>query len=193
MLQYGFPETLAEDVAKVVAIMPIKTYGNISRCVSENEVEYALNGKLVKFPYRIYFNEVDYNELKKLNKEQRMILNCIYSRSCDGFVREKHIRELISTEYSEWTIPYIVKACDEYVVEVVEVVYENLKDKDTEEIKRFCNENREVFCKSYSRMVSYWNEFYRGRCYNFRNYVGRKLFRECFGYSRTMERIKENI
>ena len=119
-----------------------------------------------------------------------MILHCIYSRSCDGFVRQKHLNSLLLMDYEDWAIPYIVKICDEYVVEILEMTYDILKDQDTERIKRFCLENIVSFCKSYSRMISYWNEFYRYRYNNFQQYIGRKLFRECFGYSRSMERRK---
>lgn len=42
-----------------------------------------------------------------------------------------------------------------------------------------------IISKSYSRMISYWNEYYRGYEPDFRKYIGRKLFRECLGYNRT--------
>jgi len=93
-------------------------------------------------------------------------------------------------DYSDWAIPYIVKVCDEYVAEILEMAYRILKEQDTERIKIFCLENVQSFCKSYARMTSYWNEFYRYRYRNFHQYIGRKLFRECFGYSRVLERRK---
>ena len=36
--------------------------------------------------------------------------------------------------------------------------------------------------KSYSRMVSYWNAYYRRRCRDLKKYVGYKIFKEHFGY-----------
>ena len=39
-----------------------------------------------------------------------------------------------------------------------------------------------------SRMTSYWNEYYRRRYSDFQQYVGTKVFEECFGYSKLMER-----
>lgn len=51
----------------------------------------------------------------------------------------------------------------------------------------FCLENIESFCKSYNRMISYWNEYYKYKYKDFQQYIGRKLFRECFGYSKSME------
>jgi len=92
----------------------------------------------------------------------------------------------LSVDFPDWSIPYIVKVCDEYVIEILQLVYEELKGKDTEAIKYFCKNNRQAFCKSYNRMISYWNEFYRNDCYRYENYIGSKLFIECFGAKRTM-------
>ena len=43
------------------------------------------------------------------------------------------------------------------------------------------NNNKEIF-KSYLRMVSYWNEYYKE--INFKDYIGRKIFVECLGYKK---------
>ena len=115
-----------------------------------------------------------------------MILHCIFTRSCDGFVRERHIKALLSEDFTEWAIPYIFKVCDEYVVEILQTVYDNLKDRNTDNFKNFCANNHASFCRSYNRMISYWNEFYRNNCYRYEDYVGRKLFIKCFGAKRTM-------
>ena len=68
------------------------------------------------------------------------------------------------------------------------MTYEILKEQDTERIKKFCLQNIESFCKSYNRMISYWNEYYRFKNKSFQKYIGRKLFIECFCYSRLLER-----
>jgi hypothetical protein len=122
-----------------------------------------------------------------------MTLCCIYSRHYDGFVREKYIRLLLAMDYEEWAIPFIVKICDEYVVDILTAVYVGLQGRNTQGIKNFCLENPDESRKSYDRMVSYWNAYYRGNRYLRPNqkgyhplnkYIGIKLFRECFGVSR---------
>ncbi|PSL41043.1 hypothetical protein B0H99_103177 [Planomicrobium soli] len=188
MFQLGFPKYLKDDVAKVIGLTADKTWNNSRYDISEDFIHYWQNNRAVVFPYRIYSID-NSNEIEDiLNERQKMILHCIYSRSSDGYVRQKHLRSLLQMDYEDWAIPYIVKICDEYVVEILEMTYGILKDQDTERIKFFCSENREEFCKSYSRMISYWNEFYRPNYYKFHHYIGRKLFRECFGYSKSMER-----
>ena len=182
----GFPSCLIETVQKLTGQIPLKTYNNVNVYETEEKITYSLSGQSIHFPYRIYIQEMENEVFLKMSDKQKMIIGCIYSRSCDGFVREKHIRNLLSMDYPEWVIPYIFKVCDEYVVEILQIVYDNLKDKNTESIKQFCANNRNSFCKSYNRMISYWNEFYRHDCYRYENYIGRKLFIECFGASRTM-------
>lgn len=188
MFQDGFPNELREDVTKVVSMIPERTYGEPGSSTSEENIEYYQEGIEVKFPYRMYHINISDEIINKLSLQQQIILHCIYSRSCDGFVREKHLHSLLLMDYADWAIPYIVKVCDEYVIEIIETTYAILKEQDTERIKKFCYENVQSFCKSYDRMTSYWNEYYRDRCYDFRQYIGRKLFRECFGYCRALER-----
>jgi len=187
MLQDGFPNNLRDDVIKVMELLDQQTYNNVTIGESQETVEYYQENKVIKFPYRIYYIDTSDNYIDTLSGYQKMILHCIYSRSCDGFIRQKHLNSLLVMHYEDWAIPYIVKICDEYVVEILEMTYDILKDQNTESIKKFCNENNEAFCKSYNRMISYWNEFYRNEYNNFHQYIGKKLFRECFGYSRSME------
>lgn len=189
MFHDGFPDDLRNDGAKVVGLIPMKTYNNVSVGITDENIQYTQKNVVIKFPYRMYFIDVPDDVLNKLSLQQQMILHCIYSRCCDGFVRQKHIQSLLLMDYADWAMPYIVKICDEYVMEILEMTYDILRERDTEQIKRFCLENVQSFCRSYSRMTSYWNEYYRDRCHNFHEYIGRKLFRECFGYSKSLERI----
>lgn len=192
MFQDGFPKNLRDDVTKTVGLIPHKTYNNVAIGVSQNIIQYFQDNNVIRFPYRMYYIDISDEVIKNLSERQKMILHCIYSRSCDGFVRQKHLHSLLSRDYEDWAIPYIVKICDEYVVEILEMTYDILKEQDTERVKRFCLENILSFSKSYNRMTSYWNEYYRYRYTNFQHFIGRKLFRECFGYSKSIERRKKD-
>lgn len=193
MFQDGFPNYLRDDVTTVVGLIPHKTDNKVTVGVSEDTIQYILDNKVVRFPYRTYFIDISDEVKEILSQRQKMILHCMYSRSCDGFVRQKHIFSLLQMDYEDWAIPYIIKVCDEYVVEILEMTYDILKEQDTERIKSFCLENIVPFCKSYNRMISYWNEFYRYKYNNSQKYIGRKLFRDCFGYSKSMERRAKEI
>ena len=189
MFQSGFPKEIRDDVMKVISLLLQK---NVDLDPSEERIQYIHHHKVIVFPYRVYYEEMPVHSINELNEKQRMILHCMYTRHCDGYVRQKHLKALLLMDFEDWAIPYIVKICDEYVVEIIEMVYELLKDRPTEAIKTFCVENVTAFCKSYSRMTSYWNEYYREQYTDFHKYIGRKLFRECFGYTRSMERLAHN-
>lgn len=203
MFQESFPSYLLEDVNRVEQLVKQQSK-ECNDVISQQRSPYLLNGDMVYIPDRIYYQDANDDALSIFNERQKMILHCIYSRNHNGYIREKHIKALLSMDYQDWVFPYIVKVCDEYVVEILETVYIALSQQGTEAIKRFCAENLGALCKGYARMASYWNEFYSFRgymtgsfneynrfsCRRFRDYIGRKLFIECFGYTRSMERRK---
>lgn len=186
----GFPKELSQDVSVVLKLMSQKTYHNVWGISKQTYTYQLIDGQIVTFPYRIYFID-EYESLSSsMTYEQQMIYHCLFTRSCHGYVREKHIEAILRIDYPYWTIPYILKVSDEYVIEIVEKVYSQLKDRDTQDIKEFCQLNKQSFLRSHDRMISYWNEFYRDVCFRYHNYVGRKLFKECFGYTRSMEKSR---
>ncbi len=193
MFQEGFPLYLRNDVTMVVNYIEKASSRLISIGITEHHIQYSVHGDFIKFPDRMYYNDIPELDYQDMSLEQKMILHCIFSRNCDGYVRQKHLRLLLLMDYEDWVIPYIVKLCDEYVVEILDMTYSILCNKDNGRVMQFCYENVESFCKSYARMISYWNEFYRDRCYNFHEYIGRRLFRECFGYTRSLERLNKRL
>ena len=192
VLELGFPYELQNKVCKVLGKMSLRTYNNVSHVVSEertNEEYILLDGSIITFPYRVYFidDEKIYNELE--DKEEQFIYSCIYTRSCNGYVRQRHLRKIIENDFPQWCMPYILKLSSEYVVEIIEDIYEYMETRDNTLFQIFCENNPYVFRYLYSRMVSYWNEYYRYRCYKFHNYVGYRLYKKCFGYSRRYNRL----
>ena len=177
----GFPHINNDIVKHVITSIPLETYSNVSKRVTTNEINFLINGTSMSFPYRLYALEVEESVFLKTSFTERMILHCIYTRSCDGYVREKHIKALLSSDFPNWAIPYIVKICDEYVLEILQTVYNRLRDRNTDEFKAFCSENSELFRKSYNRMISYWNAYYRNEYFKYKDYIGWKLFVDRFG------------
>lgn len=203
MFYESFPKEYIKDLEEVLKIIPESTYS------IKNKIEYISNGNIIKIPYRVYFKDIDNEKLNNLTDIQKIILYCIYTRNDNGCIREKYIRELLNIDFDYWVIPFIVKISDEYIVEILEVIYNKLKNRDNSDIKKFCLENKDAMKKSYSRMVSYWNEYYRNIDISFRDsdngkfnlvnsyskvknrfndYVGKKLFVECFGYNKSFEK-----
>jgi hypothetical protein len=171
----GFPKRLRPSVEKALEAIPRQS----CHSVIGDGINYRIENQTISFPGRVYFADIPDCDLNPLNEEEKMILHCIYTRHCDGYVREKHLEALLRSDYEEWSIPYIVKVCDEYVVELLELTYSTLKDKDNQKIKQFCADNEEALHKNYDRMMSYWGEYYQSG--NYKTYVGYKLFTEIFG------------
>lgn len=184
---FTFPIELNSDVSIVLNLISKKTYNNVPGETESGCTYTLLDGQEVTFPYRIYYFD-KYNRFSSLTFEQKMIYHCIFSRSYNGFVREKHIKSILEEDYPDWVFPYILKISDEYIIEILEIVYNELKNKNTDTLKSFCILNFQTFVRSYDRMISYWNEYYRNQCFSYKDYIGNKLFSECFGYTESMER-----
>lgn len=183
MLIDAFPKQLKDDVEFVIEQISLDSCCKSGKLVTSQNVSWELkNGECICFPYRIYFIDkmADCGEI--FTPTQEIIYHCIFSRSCDGYVREKHISALLEAETPDWVIPYILKICEEYVLNILDMVYSKLSETDTSAYKEICRLNLGQFVKGHDRMISYWNEYYRDKCYNFCNYVGKKLYEECFGY-----------
>lgn len=192
VFEEGFPIELQKVVHNVLGSISIQTYNNIAKGYTaefNNEQYVLLDGSIITFPYRIYFidDEIAYSKLK--SNEEKMIYDCIFTRSCDGFVRQKHLKRLLIDDMPEWCMPYVLKLSSEYVKEIVEDIYGFMRDKDNSLFQVFCDINPYMFRYAYSRMTSYWNEFYRNDCYRFHDYVGYKLYKQCFGYSRRFDKL----
>ena len=183
MLIDAFPKQLKDDVEFVIEQISLDSCCKSGKLVTYQNLSWELkNGECICFPYRIYFIDkiADCGEI--FTPTQEIIYHCIFSRSCDGYVREKHISALLEAETPDWIIPYILKICEEYVLNILDMVYSKLSETDTSAYKEICRLNLGQFVKGHDRMISYWNEYYRDKCYNFCNYVGKKLYEECFGY-----------
>lgn len=183
---FQFPQHLHDDVAKASAWILQSKSASTTLFKSEEMVEYVDQDEVIRFPYRVYYEDDSNTYLHMLTNQEKMIVHCIYSRSHDGFIRQKHLHALLCMTYADWTIPYIVKACDEYVVGILEMTYRLINPQDYERFKRFTLQNTATFCKSYDRMTSYWDAYQLNTYPQFQQYIGKKLFRECFGYTRAM-------
>lgn len=184
----AFPSDLRENLDVVMKVLPNKTFSDIRIITSREVITYIFDNNIIEIPYRMYLVDVADAEYETLSCIQKQILCCIYTRSCNGHIREKYLRKLLDMQFEQWGIPFIIKLCDEYVLEILEIIYSKLKERNNTDIQSFCLKNKALINKSYSRMISYWNEYYREQEVDFRKYIGKRLFRECMGYDRTFER-----
>ena len=184
-LAKAFPKEYAADVEAVCHALTVtsKAYGGA--LYSNEATDWKLTtGERITIPYRVYVSD-RLAILNRLTERQTLIYHCIFSRSYDGYVREKHIQALLDLDTPEWAMPFVIKICDEYVKEILETVYQKLQGKNCEGYKSLCRLNFDYIQRGHTRMISYWNEFYRWDCYRYSDYIGKKLYSECFGYRKT--------
>lgn len=183
ILLKAFPRTLKKDVESVLDILPfdvneVKLYDGqthkVENLIHPDFQTVNLDGELLTIPYRVYFNEPEFEKERTLTDRQKSILNCIFLRHHNGYIRQSHLEKIKNKEY--WITPFTFQLLGEYVIEILEVLDEQLEDDKLENYKRFAIENSKYYQQTESRMISYWNEYYRRRIPKLKNYVGRIIF-----------------
>jgi hypothetical protein len=183
-LKKAFPKHLEQDLETVLSIVPFSnnniklTDGNIHKVdnliFSESQTVIVDNEELA-IPYRVYFNEPSDNEEQILTALQQAILNCIYLRHHNGFVRQKRFEKLKDfTDF--WTTPYVFQLLGEYVIEILQVADRQFSNVNLDNFKKFKLDNPKYFGQTESRMISYWNEYYRRANPRLNGYVGTIIF-----------------
>lgn len=162
----SFPPDLAKDVRRVLDMLVMKNDDISSRYYIVN-----LGGLNIAIPERVYMREQTPSNMTAV---QRNILDCIFTRHNNGFVRQRHLQNLIScTEY--WTIPFCFKLLGEYVDNILYDVKKHL-ECNMDSYLRFIGENEKFFNRTKNQMISYWNCYYRSRFPNKELYIGFNIF-----------------
>jgi len=178
----AFPETLHKEVEKVIEVLPWSNHqllwrGQIQAIDDLIHSEYivvTLDNEPIYIPGRVYFNEPLHEQEHSLTDVQKSILNCIYLRHCDGFVRQKRLERLLN-DRNYFITPFLFCLLGEYVIEILDVLDQHISPDTIHNYVRFIMENRTFWQKTESRMTSYWNEYYRARYPKISNYIGRKI------------------
>ncbi|WP_435261852.1 hypothetical protein [Tenacibaculum sp. nBUS_03] len=133
-----------------------------------------VNKEQLTIPYRLYFNEPDIDYENNLTDRQKSILNCIFLRHHNGYLREKRLKKLVHKD-DKWIIPFTIQLLGEYVFEILEVLGEHINEKTISDYYSFIEENPKYWQQTESRMISYWNEYYRYKFPKLQEYLGFKI------------------
>jgi hypothetical protein len=173
-LALGFPTDKRLEVSKVLRVIrKWPTYYNTKITLLGGATQFMLGDEPVDIIYRQYYREPPSIVWLAMSDVQKQIACCIYSRSSDGFVREKYVRKLLDCKnLPVWCLPYVLKVCDEYVIEILQAVWSNYNKLNQADVAVILKNNRPYMNKSYDRMVSYWNCYYRTQYPDIRDYVG---------------------
>ncbi len=168
----AFPSYLHQDV--LIVFDMLFTYKFSMHSYYHHEVK--LNGEHLVIPCRIYCNKPEEKDIEGLTDIQSKILYCILLNHNNGFLRQNTLEKLIGTK-DYFVTPFIFKLIGEYIIEITDVIYKERIDW-LENFIQFMDENRTYAIRTESRMISYWNAYYRYRCPRIKGYVGYKLMKE---------------
>ena len=174
----SFPSDFKKDVNRVIDIIPFskKKYtvtGREVKLVSVSEEEVFLNNENLRIYHRVYFEEPNWISKVLLTKTQKAILNCIYLRHHDGFIRQKCIENLKKSRFY-FVLPFSFSLLGEYVIEILTILNKHI-DNNRENYYKFYRENVDYTKKIEQRIISYWNEYYRQQFPNINKYIGKTI------------------
>lgn len=181
----SFPTELKWDVESVVKILPLKKNDvklcdgrvhQVENLIHPNELIVKFNGEELTIPKRIYFDEPNIDSETDLTDRQKIILDCIFLRHHNGYLRERRLKNLVDKE-EKWIIPFTMQLLGEYVFEILEVLDEHMNEKTINDYYAYRAENPKYLLQTESRMISYWNEYYRREYPELKKYLGTALVR----------------
>ena len=138
-------------------------------------------GDRLTIPGRIYCRVPDQLELTLLSNIEQFIVASWFTRHNDGYVRERFLR-LLPVYDQAWVIAYIVALCGEYVIQILRAIWERRNLFDPVVLGQWLRDNQPFYDQTRSRIISYWNCYYRKSFPRFTDYVGSHIlafFDEC--------------
>jgi len=119
----------------------------------------VVEGHPIQVPQRIHFL-AEARVTTPMQAEVSLAIQCLLSRSTDGHIRQAALRQILPAS-ENWVIPFIVLLSGEYVVEIVEDIYNWTSTLDVTAYANFVRENRSLMRALRAKAVSYWNCYYR--------------------------------
>jgi len=152
----AFPSAIYQDVETALTCIPVSEWPPSIDDIGPVEI----NEEQLRIPFRFYSNDPDLSCFQTVNDQQRLILNAIYTRHSNGYVRERCVKPLLLAD-ELWIPPFVIQLLGEYVLEIIQVLAEHLSVFSGGNYLRFARENRAFFQLLRQRIVSYWNCYYR--------------------------------
>ncbi|NJQ04108.1 hypothetical protein [Streptomyces lonarensis] len=167
----AFPTRLAGDVARVLEAVPPDRYP------ANQSFTVDVRGEVLVVPERFNADEPGPAALQALTPSERLVLHCLYTRHGDGYVRQRHVEQILTSD-EPCVVPYVIRLVGEYVLEIVEAIGRGLPGLATPGSPQrrlygeFIASNPAFFARTERRVVSYWSCYYRWRHPSFDTYPG---------------------
>lgn len=153
-LARAFPQRYTNDALMSVSVLSENRFSN-----RWQSFPLQVGTEFISIPHRIYYAppSLQINQLTPLQCE---ILDCLFTRHHDGFVRQARLTRIILSK-APWIPCFVVPLVGEYVVEILRVIHGNLNHLESALYARFVRENSGFFALTEQRVISYWNCYYR--------------------------------
>ena len=153
-LAKAFPAALQPEAQTALAAL------SVNRCSSTLEpFSLRLGNELVWIPNRIYYDPPSLRAFR-LTEMESELLDCIFTRHNDGLIRQAHLTRIIRST-SPWIPCFVVPLLGEYVIEIIQLIQDELPHINIPAYAEFVRSNPEFMELTESRVMSYWNCYYR--------------------------------
>jgi len=122
-----------------------------------------VSGEHISIPQRVYHDPLGISVGFRLgfrSKLSRELLDCIFTRHTDGFVRQKYLGWIIHSS-NIWVPPFVLLLAGEYVIEILRDIEGALPQLDRDVYDDFVRNNPQFLQKTKQRIASYWDCYYR--------------------------------
>ena len=175
LISQAFPSYLIQE-ATALADFLLKREACLHEMVGQERV--ILSGESLVIPKRVG----KYNP-KSLTSREELMLYCLYLSHHNGYFREQYLQEVLQSK-EDFVLPYVALLLGDYVHEILEVLAKNLPKEMKGRLKSFLAENPQLKRRIESRIVSYWDCYYKGACPDLKQYIGYQLFKNIDKYGR---------
>lgn len=124
------------------------------------DVNFNYHDNKIVFPRRLYSLEISKDIYNSLELEEQIIVSCFYTLHHNGYVRERHLRNLRGIDY-DWVIPFKLHLLGDYVLEIVKELHYQIDDSNITAYQKFIDNNFKFYRLQSSRTISYWSLYYR--------------------------------
>ncbi len=178
----AFPTALTAEVDSFLDKLNWTTVHESTECFQIN-----FDGQTLNIPYRIYYDEpIQQN----LTDNEIFLLDCIFTRHHNGYVREKRLRQILKSDNCLAT-PFIAQLLGEYVIEILTVIKDNLSLPQLDNLIKLKVDNPKFFEMTEKRVQSYWDCYYKWTTPKKIDYVGFQILKAI--KNRTQELKLTNI
>lgn len=156
----SFPTEYHEDVAFVYEKLAFEDDVRNSWLLKYN-FEY-LDKNLISHPFFSRCLIKDNLNLEQFSQLHQTIIDCFFTQHFDGFIREKHLKALdTSQSHLDIAMPFIMANVGDYVYEI-QLVAINILINNFDATKDFISRNKEFWIIQQSRVAAIWDLHYRG-------------------------------